>query len=215
MSTLPSPKRRGPPATKQIDILWTAARLFAARGVAHTSTREIAAQANTTERTLFKHYASKEGLVRAVIAQAVLPQLAPSSLDALRGAIESGKRGGAASFANWHRTLLKVRAEATAQAPELTRLLCVELLRDETVRASFAAQWHATAWQPLVKLFTQLQVNAQVRSDITPERLARLFLSVNLGYLIGRFVLAPELSWDEEADLHAASEVFLRGCRPN
>ena len=213
MPAPPSPKRRGPPATKQIDILWTAARLFAARGVAHTSTREIAAQANTTERTLFKHYESKEGLLRAVIAQAVLPQLAPNSLDALRSAIESGKRDAAASFANWHRALLKARADSAAGAPELTRLLCVELLRDEAVRAGFAAQWQAAAWQPLVTLFTQLQANGQVRGDITAERLARLFLSVNLGYLIGRFVLAPELAWDEEADLHAASEVFLRGCR--
>ena len=43
--------RRGPAPTKHIDILWSAAKLFAHQGVAQTTTRQIAADAATTERT--------------------------------------------------------------------------------------------------------------------------------------------------------------------
>ncbi|HYF06109.1 MAG TPA: helix-turn-helix domain-containing protein, partial [Acetobacteraceae bacterium] len=78
------PARRGPAPTKHLDLLWAAARLFGSRGVAQTTTRDIAAEAGTTERTLFKHFGSKEGLVQAVISEAVVAHLAPTSLDALR-----------------------------------------------------------------------------------------------------------------------------------
>ena len=102
--------RRGPAPTKHLDVLWAAARLFSQRGVAQTSTREIAAAAQTTERTLFKHYGSKDGLVRAVIGEAVVAHLAPVSLQALREAIEA--QGD--DLQAWHRALLRQRSAALA-----------------------------------------------------------------------------------------------------
>ena len=59
----------GRPASPEIRqrILREAARLIAAQGIAGTSTRAIAAAAATTERTLFKHFGSKDGLVQAVV----------------------------------------------------------------------------------------------------------------------------------------------------
>jgi AcrR family transcriptional regulator len=208
---LPSPPaaapRRGPPPTKHIDILWAAARLFSRRGVAQTSTRDIAAEAQTTERTLFKHFGSKDGLVQAVIAEAVLPHLAPSSLEALRKVIAAH----AGDFAAWHRALLRSRAQALAQAPELTRLLLVELLRDEVLRERFAQQWLQAVWQPLTALFTSLHREKRVAPDMPAATLARLFLSLNLGYLIGRFVLAADKPWNDEAEINAITQLFARG----
>jgi AcrR family transcriptional regulator len=203
----PGPSRRGPPPTKHIDLLWAAARLFAERGVAQTSTRDIAAAAATTERTLFKHFGSKDGLVQAVIGEAVLPHLAPSSLEALRRVIGSE----AGDLSTWHTALLTGRAQALAAAPELTRLLLVELLRDETLRDRFAAQWREAVWSPLTALFASLQAEGRLARDIGPDTLSRLFLSLNLGYLISRYVLAPELAWDDEAEIGAVVRLFDRG----
>ena len=97
-----SPVPRGPAPTKHLDILAAAARLFAQKGVAQTTTRQIAAAAETTERTLFKHFGSKERLVHALIEEAVLPHLAPTSLQALRTAVEAFKD----DFVAWHVALL-------------------------------------------------------------------------------------------------------------
>lgn len=205
------PPRRGPAPTKQVDILWAAARLFARRGVAQTSTREIAAEAGTTERTLFKHYGSKDGLAQAVIEQAVLPHLAPTSLQGLRQAIAAH----AGDLATWHAALLRQRAQALAQAPDLVRLLLVELLRDESLRARFAGAWHAAAWVPLTGLFAALQRERQLTAAVTPQAATRLFLSLNLGYLVGRFVLAPGQPWDDEAEIAAIVRCFARGLRPD
>jgi AcrR family transcriptional regulator len=199
--------RRGPAPTKHVDILWAAASLFARQGVAQTTTRQIAAEAQTTERTLFKHFTSKEGLVQAVIAEAVVAHMTPTSLEGLRQAIESHS----GDLARWHVALLQARSEAVAEAPELTRLLLVELLRDEPLRAEFARQWLQSAWQPLLALFRKLQQEGRLRRDIGAEALARMFLSLNLGFLVGRHILAPDAGWDERKEAAAIASLFSRG----
>ncbi|MGE0798487.1 MAG: helix-turn-helix domain-containing protein [Lautropia sp.] len=202
--------RRGPAPTKHVDLLWAAARLFAERGVGGASTRDIAAAAGTTERTLFKRFGSKDGLVQAVIAEAVVPHLAPASLDGLRAAIEA--HGGDVEV--WHVALLEQRAAALAAAPELVRLLLVELLRDEALRARFAERWLPAVWAPLTGLFGRLQREGRLSADIPVDALTRTFLSLNLGYLIGRLVLAPGLRWDDAAERHAIARLFARGAVP-
>lgn len=204
---LPAPQRRGPAPTKHVDILWTAARLFAQRGVAQTSTREIAAAAATTERTLFKHFGTKDALVQAVIEQAVLPHLAPTSLQALRQVIEAHGD----DFVAWHVALLDSRADALAQAPELTRLLMAEMLRDAALLERFAVQWLPSVWAPLLGLFTHLQAQGRMDRALPAPMLVRMFLSLNLGHLVGRHVLAPEQPWDDAAERRAIATLFARG----
>lgn len=201
------PARRGPAPTKHVDILWAAARLFSRRGVAQTSTRDIAAEAQTTERTLFKHFGSKDGLVSAVISEAVLTHLLPTSLDALRKAIEAHED----DLVHWHRALLESREQAIAAAPELTRLLVMELLRDESLRHRFGQEWLAAVWTPLRGLFARLQKEGRLRRDISADTLARIFLSLNLGYLLGRHVLAFEAQWKDDAEMAAIAGFFARG----
>lgn len=200
----------GPAPTKHVDILWAAARLFAQKGVAQTSTREIAAAAATTERTLFKHYGSKDALTHAVIEQAVLPHLAPTSLDGLRRVIEA--HGG--DLETWHVALLESRDAALAQAPELTRLLLVEMLRDAALLERFAAQWEPAVWRPLEGLFVHLQTAGTLRRDVEASQLVRMFLSLNLGHLIARHLLAPGLAWDAAAERRALASLFARGAAP-
>ncbi|WP_298280055.1 TetR/AcrR family transcriptional regulator [uncultured Bradyrhizobium sp.] len=205
-----SSARRGPAPTKHLDILWTAVELFGRQGVGQTTTRQIAAAANTTERTLFKHFASKDRLVEAVMREAVIAQLAPASLNALRQAIGEAQD----DLVAWHRSLLHERMQATGKATELTRLLLVELLRDETVRKQFGKQWQSAAWKPLVALLVKLQGENKLRTDLDAAALARMFLSLNVGHLVGRFILAPGARWNDEQDIAAIAELFAHGARP-
>jgi AcrR family transcriptional regulator len=181
--------------------------LFAQRGVAHVTTREIAEAAETTERTLFKHYRTKDALLAAVIDEAVVPHLAPTSLAALRGSIEA--HGG--DLRRWHRALLESRAAAMSEGPDLARVLLVEILRDEHLRARFSEQWISAFWRPICALFKRLQRDGMLRDDLPADALGRMFLSLNLGFLIGRFVLAPSLRWDDAREIDAIVELFASG----
>lgn len=202
-----APARRGPPPKKHLDVLWAAARLFARQGVAQTTTREIAIAANATERTLFKHFGSKDGLVQAVIEQAVLPHLAPTSLDALRRVIEAHGD----DFVAWHDALLESRSDAMRASPELTRVLLVELLRDEVLRGRFEEAWRPAVWEPLLALVRRRQSDGSLRRDVSAEALVRAFLSLNIGFLVTRHILAPGLAWDERGERAALTKIFATG----
>lgn len=205
MSASPS-DRKGRPRSeaRSAEILWAAAQLFASQGIAATTTRQVASQAQTTERTLFKHFGSKEGLVRAVLEEAVLAHLAPTSLAGLTEAIHAFK----GDLQAWHRALLTARLRDLSAAPELTRLLLAELLRDAGVRSRFAGAWTDAAWAPLVELFRHLQRAGRMRNDTGAEALARQFLSLNLGFLIARLLLAPDGPWHDDEEIAALARGF-------
>ena len=213
MSTeLPIPPRRGRPRNEALHghILWTAAQLFGRQGVAQTTTREVAAEAGTTERTLFKHFASKEGLMQAVMDEVVLAHLAPLSLADLRTTIA---RCGD-DLQAWHRALLTERLRMLSEAPDLVRLLIVEVLRSEAARSRFAVTWRDAVWEPLHTLFTQLQDEGRLRRDVEAAALVRQFLSLNLGLLIARVVVAPTIAWDDKSEIAAVAAVFGAGAAP-
>lgn len=216
-TSLPAPapapaSRRGRPRNEALHghILWTAAQLFGRHGVAQTTTREVAAEAGTTERTLFKHFTSKEGLVQAVMEKAVLAHLAPLSLAGLRAAIAHCGD----DLQAWHRALLADRLRALSDSPDLVRLLLVEILRSEPARERFATAWHEAAWEPLRALFSHLQAEGRLRHNVEAATLVRQFLSLNLGFLISRVVLAPALAWDDKREIAAVAALFGAGAAP-
>lgn len=192
---------------KHADLLRAATRLFAKQGIVHTSTRQIALAARSTERTLFKHFHSKEGLVRAVIAEAVVPHLAQRAVADIGGLI--GARSG--DLAQRFARLLTARRGAYQDNPDLARLLIIEIMRDEAVRKDFGMQWHEQVWQPTRDLFAQLQNEGELVSDIPPETLATIFYSIAVGYLIGRTILAPEAAWQDARDADDLARFFARG----
>lgn len=205
----PSPAARGRPRSDAIhsELLWAATRMFSRRGKLGTSTREIAAEAGTTERTLFKHFGSKEGLLHAVLDEAVLAQLAPASLAELKGTIQAY----AGDFEAWHRALLLSRLEALRAAPELTRLLIIELVGDEAQRARFVGLWKDAVWAPLVELFGQLQRDGMLRNDLRTDALVAQFLRSNMGFLVSRLLMGSSAEAQDEEDVAALASLFLAG----
>jgi hypothetical protein len=104
------------------------------------------------------------------------------------------------------------RSPNALSGPELARLLLVELLRDDVPSSRFANAWILTVWQPL-GLFERLQSEGHVRRHISAAALARMFLSLNLGYLFGRHILAPGTGWNKGDEIAAIAALFTRGAQ--
>jgi len=80
MATLPSPRAASAPRAPRADnrlsvVLDAAARLFAQRGYAATSMRDIAQAAAMLPGSLYYHFAAKEDLLAAVYEAGVREQL--------------------------------------------------------------------------------------------------------------------------------------------
>lgn len=206
-ATAPAPRGRPRSDAIHAELLWAATRMFSRQGRLGTSTREIAAEAGTTERTLFKHFGSKEGLLQAVLDEAVLAHLAPASLADLKRAIEAYD----GDFQAWHRSLLLSRLEALRGAPELTRLLIIELVGDAAQRARFVGLWKEAVWSPLLALFTQLQRDGALRADLATEALVAQFLRSNMGFLVARLLGEPSAPAQDQEDVAALARLFYAG----
>ncbi|MFN4354128.1 TetR/AcrR family transcriptional regulator [Parvibaculum sp.] len=182
---------------REAAILAAAARIFGARGFHAARTADIARAARTTERTLFKYFPSKAEL----FGRAMLPALMNVTIEAGFSETEALFAQGTPSFAEWQDGLLRTRFEKTrATAPEV-KMLLVTILTDDAVRRWFVDNWRGRVWESAVAAVAGFQARGLVRDDLPPETAARAIISLNLGFVAARLLLAPETECDEETEL--------------
>lgn len=135
-----APRRRGPgrpravpqraPRPADDQILRAAARLFASKGFANTTTREIAAAVGVRQPSLFHHFASKADILAGLLRRSLAP------LAQLLTHLESAPHGAAAKL--YH--LVRVDVALTLSGPyELGGVVFLPELRAPRFRAVRAA----------------------------------------------------------------------------
>jgi AcrR family transcriptional regulator len=204
------PKKRGrkPSLEKRDAIVAAALKAFAQNGVQASTTREIAEAAGTTERTLFKHFGSKEALARVVVEQVSLEFMRDRTFARVREPRPFTRD----EFVSWHRAFLTERVEGAIAAPDTYRVVFRELLRDDAFRQRFGGKWLELVYAPLAGHLKLMQETGAIGRTQTPAALAGAFFSQNLGYLLTRFALAPEMPWDGPRDIDAIVGTFLASC---
>lgn len=183
---------------KRAAILSAAERLFAESGYAGTRTADIAREAQVTQRTLFKYFPDKQSLLHHV---------AYPALDAAAALPQAGE----ASFAEWFEALLRERLDAARAHPHALRVVLVELLTNPAARKYFGPLWKRHLWSAMVKAIGRFQARGELRRDIDADCLARMVMSLSLGYLLTRTQVAPGLAWDDDKEIARLLEMIQRG----
>jgi AcrR family transcriptional regulator len=189
----------GPDETRE-RILEAAALVFAEKGYARATTREMATAAGVNEVTLFRHFGNKRNLFNAVI-QAFGGRAVTADLEArLTGDYAEDLRimGDA---------LLKVLLERGGAL----RLMLCEASHFPAVR-EVMAQNPRQLFEMLARYFEQRFERGQVRS-LPPHAMARVFAGALFSYSVAQWlfaeVLEPELSGE---DLVATLvDIFVNG----
>jgi TetR/AcrR family transcriptional regulator len=196
-----------PRTQKEAAIVRAAEEIFGAKGYAGARTAEIAAAAGVTERTLFRYFKSKDELYRRVMFPAVLAAAMPREL------AETGKlfATDSESFADWHRRVLAQRLEAARAAAPQFRLVLAALMTDDDLRRRVMGIWKKNLWESALETMRRFQKRGMLRRDLPPEAIARALISLNLGYIISRALLAPDAAWDDEAEIEATISIMLSG----
>ena len=197
-----------PSTAKEAAILEAATRLFGEKGRG-ARTAEIAAAAGVTERTLFRYFPSKDQLYQRVMFPALLAATMPKELT------DTAKLFAADSetFRDWHGRVLKLRTDAAKLAAPQFRLMLAALMTDEELRRKVIGIWKPNLWRHAVDTVKRYQKRKQLRTDVSAERIARAIISLNLGYIVARALLAPEAKWDDDAEIDATVELLLAGAR--
>jgi TetR/AcrR family transcriptional regulator len=196
-----------PRTEREAAILQAATELFGAKGYRGARTAEIAALAGVTERTLFRYFPSKDQLYRRIMFPAVLAATMPRELT------ETGKLFAAdsESFRDWHKRVLRLRTDAARAAAPQFRLMLASLMTDDALRARVTRIWKQNLWQHALDTVGRYQKRKQLRTDVAAAAIARAIISLNLGYIVARALLAPDAAWDDDAEIEATVELLLRG----
>jgi TetR/AcrR family transcriptional regulator len=196
-----------PSSARELAILEAATQLFGEKGFDGARTADIAAAARVTERTLFSYFPTKASLYRKVMFPALLSAAMPRLL------MDAGRLFAAAgeNVEDWDRRILTRRVEAARRAAPQFRLVLAALMSDEALRSKAVAVWKDSVLAPLVGTIRRYQKEGQLRADVRPEVIARAIISLNLGYIVARALLAPDAKWDDAAEIEATLEVLLRG----
>ncbi len=202
------PARRGrPPKDLARDtralMLDAALDLFARQGVAGTSVRQIAAAVGLSESALYAHFAGKQAIYDALLAQA-----GPSAVGAVLAAAEPALL--AAPPAVLVPELVR-RVYAAWEAPRVRRFMDVFLREggygSPVGRRQFVAA-RAEAQAQLGELFRRWQEAGLVRAEYAPEWLAWELISpvayLRLLYLHGQATAAERATGRRLAEQHAA-----------
>jgi AcrR family transcriptional regulator len=196
-----------PQSEREAAIIRAATRLFGEKGYDATRTAHIASSAGVTARTLFRYFPTKKALYRRVMFPAILAAALPRELTHLGRLFATDSE----TYADWHRRILKMRTEVAKHAGPQFRLLIATLMTDEAVRRRVIELWKENLWETAVAAIRRYQRRGQLRPDVRPEAIARAVISLNLGYIIARVLLAIEAGWNDEAEINATVELMMHG----
>ncbi|MBC6936112.1 MAG: TetR/AcrR family transcriptional regulator [Chloroflexi bacterium] len=182
-------------------ILKAAGRLFAEQGYARTTTRAIAAAAGVNEVTLFRHFSSKQNLLRAFVEQ--------FNAQGFPGTFEQNLTG---SYPDDVRFMARAAMQSTIENFQLLRIMLCDALDVPEIRQ--AALEGARQNAALFADYFRRQIEAGVvRDELLPEALAQTFDALFSSSLIVPLVFQTGLSPDMPAETlrDQMADIFIQG----
>lgn len=198
------PKFRRRKADRPDEIVAAALEIFAERGFAATRLDDIAARAGVSKGAIYLYFATKEDIFRAVVEQAVIPNLA--GLQAMAGQAES--------FADLARFFARHVVARLAASPVggVVKMVIAEARNFPEL----ARIWHDRLVVPALGAMTQAIAAGQARGEIRPgdpRHYAVSLISPMLVGVIWRETFTPigaePFDLPALAELHV--ETLLRG----
>ncbi|MGH7517107.1 MAG: TetR/AcrR family transcriptional regulator [Gemmatimonadales bacterium] len=175
-------------------LIEVTARLFAEAGYHGTTTRRIAQEAALNEVTLFRHFGSKDALIREAL-QTVARERRPMLDTTASDPLAELNRWALACFTHFydHRNLIRRMMGEMVERPEIAPGLC-----EDTNEEFFQ----------LLRFLEALKERGQVREDVRSEAAAGMLIGALLSNALWRDLL-PDMPPPEE-NVRLYVELMLR-----
>lgn len=165
---------------KQKLIIIAAIEVFAEKGYAAASTKEIALRAGVAEGNIYSRFTNKRGLLNAIIAP-VLSQMFPDELDDF---IKSRLHQDYVSLETFLTVLIKDRVTFLKDNAQIIKIVLSKLLNDTQVRAQVVDGFTTQYWESMTH-----DLNAMVKRglivDWPLEDILRTMWSMTGGLILG------------------------------
>ncbi|MGE5703608.1 MAG: TetR/AcrR family transcriptional regulator [Clostridia bacterium] len=194
---------------KQRQILQAAIKLFAEKGFSASSTAEIAKEAGVAEGTIFRHYKSKKDILIAAVAPMVVKIAAPFVLKDIRSILTTHSDR---SLADIFADLYKNRLDLIETNGKHARILLQEAFFHEELRDAVINNIAKEA-KRLGTQFAESRIASGELRPLPPDAVTRAFISMLLGLLLFKNVIAPEeyQQRTEDEQIALTVDILLNG----
>jgi AcrR family transcriptional regulator len=191
---------------KQIKILKAAVEIFSEKGYAASSTSEIAQKAGVAEGTIFRHYKTKKELLLSIVAPVMTRFVAPLLIRDFTKVIEAPYP----SFEQFLRAILWNRYEFAKRHLPVLKIMLQEIPFHPELRQQFVEHVGKKVIDRFIAAIEHFQAQGLI-VDAPPASVIRFNISAGAGLLIARFILLPDLDWDDQAEVERTIDFIVNG----
>jgi AcrR family transcriptional regulator len=194
---------------KQIKILNAAVETFSEKGFAASSTSEIAQKAGVAEGTIFRHYKTKKDLLLSIVAPTMAKLIAPFVLKDFNKVLNSDYP----RYEDFLRAVISNRMEFARNNLKIIKIMLQEIPFQDELQQQFKEHIAKKVIRRLQGIVEHFQKEGQIMT--VPSQVAvRFTISVIMGYLFTRFLLIPEVDWDDEKEIEYSIDFIMHGLAP-
>lgn len=191
---------------KQKKILVAAIESFSEKGYAATSTSEIAKKAGVAEGTIFRHYRTKKELLISIVAPLMTKLIGPFVVNDFNKVLDR-KFDRVEDFL---KATIDNRREVLIKLLPVVRIMIQEIPFQPELREQFFELIAKKIFDRISSLIKSYQEKGQI-IEMPPESVARLAITSIMGYLFSRYILFPNLDWDDELETKRTVDFIMHG----
>ncbi|SDP42333.1 TetR/AcrR family transcriptional regulator [Halobacillus sp. SY10] len=192
---------------KQEQILKAAVEIFAEKGYASSSTSEIAAKANVAEGTIFRHYKTKKELLISIVTPFMTKFTLPFFASHFAKEVFEEPPEGLESLL---RTLLKNRFEFAKENAPLLRIVIQEMAFHPELQENFQEVFLEEIFPKFEEALNHLKEKGKL-VEMPNASIIRMIISSVVGFLVTRFIIAPDLNWEDEKEIDYTIDFIMHG----
>lgn len=194
---------------KQIKIVQAAVEIFSEKGYSATSTSEIAQKAGVAEGTIFRHYKTKKDLLLSIVAPMMSKLIAPFAIRDLNKVLNAEYE----EFEDFMRAMIKNRAEFVKKYMPVIKVMLQEIPFHAELKEQFVDKVGKQLLERLTRVVSIFQEKGQI-VQVPPYQGLRFAISAAAGLLVTRYLLLPDLDWEDEKEIEATIEFIMHGLAP-
>lgn len=187
-------------------ITRAAMELFAEKSYDGTTTKAIAERAGVTEKTLFRHFPSKDEIFKHTVYPALFRLLEPIAVSKLREVLQAREGG----FRETVRAIVAERVAFGVKHPAIVKMVVQEMWLRPAFREVMIAFFMERMWSTVSAVFDEARARGEMRDVPSPVAL-RTVVSLIGGYLLSRTVLFPGGAWDDARAVDELTTLILDG----
>jgi AcrR family transcriptional regulator len=192
---------------KQAQILQAAVEIFAEKGYASSSTSEIASRANVAEGTIFRHYKTKKELLISIVTPFMTKFTLPFFATHFAKNVFSQPPE---EFEELLRTVLKNRFHFAKENAPLLRIVIQEVAFHAELQERFQEVFLKEVFPKFEEALNHLKANGKL-IDFPNSTMIRMIISAIVGFLVTRFIIAPDLEWDDDVEIDRTIHFIMHG----